>query len=97
MVSIPFSDGGTWYPEACTYLGLQHRLHTSYEKSIVERTIEYLKDRTEAFDDYYPCMKAGLCKLQHVHKWLTLFVFMHNKIVKSNSKFDNTMRWIHLS
>ena len=51
-----YSDGGSWYPEACISLGLKHRLHSSYEKSIVvERTTEYLKDRTEAFDDYYPC------------------------------------------
>ena len=34
-------------------LGLEHRLHLPYEKTIVERTIEYFKDRTEAFDDYY--------------------------------------------
>jgi hypothetical protein len=26
----------------------------NYEKSIVERTIQYLKDRTEYFDDYFP-------------------------------------------
>jgi hypothetical protein len=47
--------------EACVSLGLKHRLHSSYEKSMVERTIEYPKDRTEAFDDYFPCMKSGLC------------------------------------
>jgi hypothetical protein len=43
---IVYSDGdGTWYPEACVSLNLEHRLHSSYEKSIVvERTIEYLKD-----------------------------------------------------
>jgi hypothetical protein len=29
--------------EACVSLGLKHRSHSSYEKSIVERTIEYLK------------------------------------------------------
>jgi len=44
-------DGGTWYPEACTTLGLKHRLHSTFEKSIVERAIiEYVKDRTESFD-----------------------------------------------
>jgi len=85
-------DGGTWYPEACVSLGLKHRLHSPYEKSIVERTIEYLKDRTEAFDDYYPCMKAGLCNLRHVHKWLILFVFMHNSVVKRRTKIDNIRR-----
>jgi len=29
---IVYSDGGTWYPEACISLGLKHRLHSSYVK-----------------------------------------------------------------
>ena len=58
-------DGGTWYPEARTTLGLKHRLHSTFEKSIVERAIiEYVKDRTEGFDDYYPCRKKKFsCRL----------------------------------
>ena len=89
-----YSDGGRWYPEACISLGLKHRLHSSYEKSIVERTIEYLKDRTEIFDDYFPCIRrTGLCNLQHVYKWLILFVLMHNSvIIKSNTNFINLRR-----
>jgi len=27
---------------------------SSYEKSILERTTQYIKDKTESFDDYYP-------------------------------------------
>ena len=46
-----YSDGGRWYPEACKSLQLKHILHSSFEKSIVERAIEYVKDRTEGFDD----------------------------------------------
>jgi len=50
-----YSDGGrTRYPEACKSLELKHILHSSFKKSIVERAIEYVKDRTEGFDDYYP-------------------------------------------
>ncbi|MFZ0510380.1 MAG: DDE-type integrase/transposase/recombinase, partial [Candidatus Nitrosopolaris sp.] len=29
---IVYSDGGTWYPEACSSLDLEHRLHSSYEE-----------------------------------------------------------------
>ena len=25
-----YSDGGSWYPEACTSLGIKHRLHTHH-------------------------------------------------------------------
>jgi putative transposase len=82
-----YSDGGTWYPEACHSLGLEHRLHSEYEKSlIIERTIiEYFKDRTECFDDYYPCIKhggggGGGCDIiSHIYSWMRLlFVFMCN-------------------
>ena len=43
--------GETWYPEACNSLGLKHILHTPFEKSITERAIEYINDRTEGLDD----------------------------------------------
>ena len=43
------TDGGTWYPsQACKFLKLKHHTHSSYEKSIIERTIQYIKDRTES-------------------------------------------------
>ena len=43
-----YSDGEIWYPESCVSLRLEHRLHSPYEKSIVERTVEYLKGRTQS-------------------------------------------------
>ena len=72
------TDGGTWYPQACQFLKLNHHIHSPYEKSIIERTIQYIKDRTECFDDYFPCTRIN-CKLEHIVKWLILFVDMHNR------------------
>ena len=37
------SDGGTWYPQACKFLNLNHHIHSSFEKSIIERTMQYIK------------------------------------------------------
>lgn len=66
-----YSDEGSWYPEACTSLGIKHRLHTSFEKSIIERSMEYIKDRTEGFDDYYPCRKKAIdCNQIHAYHWM---------------------------
>ena len=77
-----YSDGGSWYPEACSSsLGLKHRLHSSFEKSIIERSIQYFKDRTECFDDYYPCRCMG-CKIYHVYKWTRSFMFMRNTAIR---------------
>ncbi len=33
--------------------------HSSYEKSLIERTIQYIKDRIESFDDHFPCKKRN--------------------------------------
>ena len=71
------TDGGTWYPQACRFLKLPHHIHSPREKSIIERTVQYIKDRTEGFDDYFPCRKSK-CKLQHVQKWFNLFVSHYN-------------------
>ncbi len=76
------SDGGTWYPQACRFLKLVHHLHSLYEKSIIERTMQYTKDRTEGFDDYFPCRKKK-CKLKHVRQWLNLFADYYNKELTS--------------
>ena len=54
-----------------------HHIHSPYEKSIIERTVQYIKDRTEGFDDYFPCRKSK-CKSQHIQKWLNLFVSHYN-------------------
>jgi putative transposase len=56
------TDGSTWYPpQDCKFLKLKHQLHYSWEKSItIERTMQFIKDRTECFDDYFPCRKKKM-------------------------------------
>ena len=44
-----------------------------------------IKDRTEYFDDYFPCEKKD-CKLSHVWKWLNLFIGYHNNNYTSLSE-----------
>ena len=72
------TDGGTWYPMVCRFLKLKYHLHSLFEKSLVEGTMQYVKDRTECFVDYFPCQKAK-CKLKHVRNWFNLFVGYYNK------------------
>src|SRR5688572_9135103 len=72
------TDLGTWYPMACKFLKLNHHIHSPFEKSLIERTMQYIKDRTEGFDDYFPCRMKN-CKLNHVRRWLNLFVNYHNE------------------
>jgi putative transposase len=39
------TDGETWYPQAFRFPKFKHHIHSSYEKSIMERTVQYIKDR----------------------------------------------------
>jgi hypothetical protein len=56
-------------------------LNTNYtyhlKRAIIERAMEYVKDRTEISDDYYLSIKED-CNLKHVYNWIGLFVFMYN-------------------
>ncbi|HJT85332.1 MAG TPA: DDE-type integrase/transposase/recombinase [Nitrososphaeraceae archaeon] len=81
---IVYTDGGTWYDEACNVLRLKHYLHSSIEKSLIERVNQYFKDRTESFDDYYPCRQME-CNLFHVYNWIQFFVSMYNNTIANNT------------
>jgi putative transposase len=75
------TDGDrTWYPQACRFLKPKHHIHSPFEKSIVERKMQHIKDRTECFDDCFPCRRAK-CNLHHFKNWLNLFAKMHSKKV----------------
>jgi putative transposase len=46
------TDGVTWYPQTCEFMKIAHHIHSPLEKSLIERTMQYIKDRTESLDDY---------------------------------------------
>jgi len=72
-----FTDGAQWYNDACKWLKLQHRVYGTELKNIMERFIQHIKDRTECFDDHFPCRKQD-CDKKHVWNWLKLFLmYLH--------------------
>jgi putative transposase len=75
-------DEGTWYPQACEFLKIDHHIHSSLEKSIIERTMQYIKDRTECFDDFFPCRRQN-CKLEHIKQWIKVYAYHHNNNIRS--------------
>ncbi len=66
------TDAAGWYGDACRWLRLPHSVYPLAEKNLIERFIQEVKDRTECFDDSFPCRKQG-CKREHVWNWLNLF------------------------
>ena len=85
-----YTDGGTWYDDACNVLRLKHYLHSPFQKSLMERVNQYFKDRTESFDDYYPCMQDE-CNLFHVYNWIQFFVSMYNDMISKKNYFINEL------
>jgi putative transposase len=79
---IVYTDGSTWYHEACSIIGLKYYLHSPFEKSLMERVNQYFKDRTKSFDDYYLCFvkkrKKNNCDLSYVYNWIKLFIHLYN-------------------
>jgi hypothetical protein len=59
-----YSYGGTWDPQASIFLNVEHHIHSSIQKSIVQSTNEYRKDRTEALDGYFPSIRNELGNMQ---------------------------------
>ncbi len=76
------TDGETGFPQACRFLRIKHNIHSPLGKSLIERTMQYIKDRTECFDDYFPCRKKR-CKLKHIKNWMRFFVEYHNNQLES--------------
>jgi putative transposase len=66
----PVSTDGVWYMVSANLQIIEtkiHYIHLPYGKSIIERTIQYVKHRTESFDDYFPCRnERRICKLEYI-------------------------------
>ncbi len=65
--NVVYPDGGTWYSQACNFLYIKYRLRWPLEKSLIERVMQYFKDITEGFDDYY-----------HVSKRIVITILVYN-------------------
>ena len=52
----------------------RHHLHFPYERSIIERTVQYIKDLIEGLDDYF-VNRLKNCKIKHMKQCLNLFAF----------------------
>jgi transposase-like protein len=77
-----FTDGALWYNTACRWLfRLKREVYGIEMKNVMERFIQYLKDRTECFDDHSPCRKKKEdCNRQHVWNWLKKLFFLYRYV-----------------
>jgi putative transposase len=74
-----YTDGALRYPDACRSLDLSHEIHGDEVRSLMERLIQTVKDRTECFNDYFPCLKEH-CRLNHVKARLNISSVYYNPV-----------------
>ncbi|MGH9981165.1 MAG: hypothetical protein ACRD6U_06405 [Nitrososphaeraceae archaeon] len=85
-----YTDGGTWFPQACNFLHLKHYLHSPIEKSLIERVMQYFKDRTESFDDTILVLRITIV----IYNMYTigkdyLFIYLYNARIRNTILFKN--------
>jgi putative transposase len=80
------TDGAQYYRTACKFLSLDHDVYDLRLRNLMERVIQYVKDRTEDFDDYIPCRREG-CDKKHAQTLLSSIAFMMNEVYLSKD-FD---------
>jgi len=49
---IILTDGAPYYRASCKILNLRHGVYSIEVRNLMERIIEYVKDRTKLFDNY---------------------------------------------
>ena len=82
---IVFTDGGTWYNEACNVIRLKHYLHSRFWEKFDGKSQQYFNDRIESLDDYYPCIqKENEGNLFRVYNLIQFFVSMYNYTIHQN-------------
>jgi putative transposase len=80
------TDGAQYYRAACKFLSLDHDVYGLKARNLMERIIQYVKDRTRDFDDYIPCRRRKRDKI-HVQMLPTSIGLMINEVYL-NKDFD---------
>jgi Transposase and inactivated derivatives len=91
-----YTDGAGWYADACRWAGVEHVVYGHPLKNLMERMVQYVKDRTEAFDDLFPVGGRRLASgraFEHVLNWLSAFMFMHNFVFENGGLGRPPLEW----
>jgi len=75
---------------------VEHVVYDRPLRNLMERMIQYLKDRTEAFDDLFPVGERKLASgraFERVLNWLPAFMFMHNFVFENGGLGRPLLEW----
>jgi putative transposase len=81
-----YTDGAGWCADACRWAGAERAVHDRPLRNLMERMVQYVKDRTEAFDDLFPAGGRRLGSrraFERVLNWLSAFMFMQDFVFEN--------------
>ena len=71
---IVYTDGGTWYDEACNVLRLKHYLHSPLEKSLIERVNQYFKTGSRILTTTIHVSKMNVIYFMYITGYNSLYL-----------------------
>jgi len=77
-----YTDGALWYVNACRWAEVEHVLYEESMKNLIKRMNEYIKNRTEAFDDLFPCKRPKFEQVKNWFKAFSSFITMYSRTKK---------------
>jgi putative transposase len=91
-----YTDGAGWCADACRWAGVEHVVYDRPLRNLMERMVQYLKDRTEAFDDLFPAGGRRLASgraFERVHNWLSAFTSMQDFVFENGGLGRPPLEW----
>ncbi len=91
-----YTDGAGWCADACRWAGAEHAVYDRPLRNLMERMVQYIKDRTEAFDDLFPVGGRRLAPgraFERMHNWLSAFMFMQDFAFENGDLGRPPLEW----
>ena len=75
------TDGGTWYPQACQFLDVEHHISIPHLRKVSLLKEHFNTSKIELKDlmIIFHVERRSISKLKHVINWFNLFIDQHNK------------------
>ena len=87
-----YTDGGTWYDEACNVIGLKHYLHSPFQKSLMERVNQYSRIELNLLMTIIHVDKLSVIYFMFIIGYNSLFQCTTIRYTKMNSLFSYKKR-----
>jgi len=91
-----YTDGAPWCADARRWAGAEHVVYDRPLRNLMERVVQYIKDRTEAFDDLFPVGGRRLASgraFERMLNWLSAFTSTQDFVFEDGDLGRPPLMW----